>query len=577
MLPGNSLAAQSAYELRISLTDPNLPALAQPTLANATFLGDGNDDLRDADGDSGERNPGFSTIVVTTGSNGVNDHTYDFGFYVPAVAIGNLVWLDNGAGGGTAGDGAINGDEQGIAGVPVELYAGTVASGTPLFAMTTNADGFYLFDRLPPNDYVVHIPATAFVPGAPLYDSALATPYRSSQPNGADTADDDNRDENGQNRPPAILTTSGISSTVVNLAVGAEPIDEAGRQDATQSILPDANVNLTVDFAFWSPPRYSVGNRVWLDDGSTGGANTGVANNGIQDGMEPGIGAVAVELRSSSDAVISTTVTDDNGYYRFDDLLPGAYQVVLPSINFSGTAPLAGLMSSSGAVTTTTNTVDQRDNGIDAVGPAATGIRSALFILPLPSGNPLAEPDVTASGRGAHGPAGDGNDNLVIDFGFVPVPELVAVGNMVWLDDGAGNGVRGDGIINGTEAGIAGVELQLFADAIITGTPLQTTTTMTDGRYLFANLQPGRYGIHIPGSQFAPGGPLYDTINNRPIPSSPPEGGDTPNDDNTDENGQNTLPNDLMQLGVSSTVFALQPNSEPTGEAGVAGPTQPPG
>lgn len=557
---GNRLEPQTTYQLRVSLTDPNLEILvpfAEPTVQNATLLGDGNDDARDADGDNGLLIPGFSTIALTTGDSGENNYTYDFGFYSPFVAIGNLVWLDNGSGDGVAGDGVVNGDEAGIDGVVVELYQGTTATGTPLSTATTTGGGFYLFDRLTPGDYVVHIPASQFAAGAPLYDPDRVMPYISSQPEGRDTPADDNLDENGQNQSPAQLATNGISSTVIRLDLGGEPTAEAGQQATTSSELPDANVNLTVDFGFAPINLVSIGSTVFLD------AN----DNGMQDIGDSGISTVTVQLQDVSGAVVATTVTDGNGDYFFGELAAGQYRVVIPSP--PGASPLS---STDIATTDGDNQTDGDDNGMQPGGEGTT-VSSPLITL-QPGSEPTNEVETFQGGTqddtdGTENT--DANGDMTVDFGFRP-GEIVApqggIGNLVWRDDGTGSGVASDGIVNGTEAGISGVEVQLYAGMTVTGTPSLVTQTDASGLYLFQvpiSTLDASYVVHIPASQFAEGGPLADML------SSTPEGGDNAIDDNGDENGQNQ--STPVVTGISSTVINLSEDSEPINEAGVAGPS----
>jgi uncharacterized repeat protein (TIGR01451 family) len=238
----------SGYKLRIDLSQP---AIANneyvPTAANADGHSDNNNktDLRDSDAIiSGEN----AEIMFDTAGPGHNNHTLDFGFVVPPapVAVGNRVWLDNGAGDGTAGDGIFDDSEMGIGGVEVQLHPGTGLINTPLATTTTGveagAEGCYLFDYLEPGDYIIHIPASQFGEGGLLYGLV------SSSPEGGDTPNDDNVDENGQNTP----ANGGISSTVINLADGDEPINEPSRT-LCASTQPDANENMTVDFGFTPP------------------------------------------------------------------------------------------------------------------------------------------------------------------------------------------------------------------------------------------------------------------------------------------------------------------------------------
>ena len=96
------------------------------------------------------------------------------------------------------------------------------------------------------------------------------------------------------------------------------------------------------------PVAYSLGNRVWLDDGVGGGA----ADNGIQDGTEAGIANVVVNLYLDANndgipdgGIIDTVTTDANGYYRFDNLTAGGYVVEIPAVNFNAGGPLFSLGS----------------------------------------------------------------------------------------------------------------------------------------------------------------------------------------------------------------------------------------
>ncbi|WP_456431795.1 SdrD B-like domain-containing protein, partial [Nitratifractor sp.] len=160
MLNGNRLETETGYELRIALNDAALGG-RKPTLQDANGNGE---DQRDSDGDNGGLVAGYSTIAYRTGTIGSNDYTLDFGF-APLVAIGNRVFLDNGAGGGTADNGIMDSGEAGIDGVKVELYD----SSDNLIDTTTTANGgYYYFDNLLPGDYYVKIPASEFGGSKPL-------------------------------------------------------------------------------------------------------------------------------------------------------------------------------------------------------------------------------------------------------------------------------------------------------------------------------------------------------------------------------------------------------------------------
>ncbi len=77
MLAGNHLLPYHDYEIRLPLNDPDIPANHVPTVM------DQGTDVHDSDGDNGGIHSGYSTIKLTTGKAGENDHTFDFGFTPP--------------------------------------------------------------------------------------------------------------------------------------------------------------------------------------------------------------------------------------------------------------------------------------------------------------------------------------------------------------------------------------------------------------------------------------------------------------------------------------------------------------
>jgi LPXTG-site transpeptidase (sortase) family protein len=474
--------------------------------------------------------------------------TADFGF-AAKVALGNLVWLDNGAGGGTANDGISNGTEPGVPNVDVYLYLSTQTAGDVPFRFTaTDANGRYIFDNLQPGQYFAWIPDTEFNSGQPLFN------LLSSLGNGGLNDDDDqNADENGidQSNP----STTGISSPIYTLAVNTEPAadDDTGYNGA----LDDNNVNLTADFGFTE--LVAIGNRIWFD----------TDNNGILDGGEFGApNGVVVELHRSSDNLLiattaTTTIGGNPGYYQFDNLTPGSYYVQIPASEFASGRPLNGYVSSLGGGAAGDNDDQTADeNGVDA-NPLTAGIRTPDYNL-----QPNTAPTTDEHAGIYAGNLDNDNVNFTADFGFT---QLVAIGNRIWYDIGGGaGGVADDGIQNGSEAGASGVTVQLYRQGQIPGTnaPVATTTTNAGGNYVFDNLSPGNYFVHVPASMFdatAPS-PLQGFLSStdtaakdettdeadRTAPINPAYG---------DENGIDVA--NLAANGISSDVFNLQPNTEP--------------
>lgn len=155
-------------------------------------------------------------------SNGValNGEVEDYAL----MSLGDIVWLDNGAGAGIKNNGILDGAEAGVPNVIVELYRGTTSMGTT----TTDANGNYFFYGLQPGSYSVRVRSTNFATNQPLDD------HISSLGNGTPNDDaDQGVDENGlDNAAPA---TNGIRSGSMTLALGTEP---------------DTNSNPTLDFGF---------------------------------------------------------------------------------------------------------------------------------------------------------------------------------------------------------------------------------------------------------------------------------------------------------------------------------------
>ena len=313
--------------------------------------------------------------------------------------------------------------ELAIDGVRVELYRDTngtaglqVGAGDTLLRFdTTEAGGYYLFDGLAAGEYYIHIPASNFDnAGDPLYGLYNSTPTGTE--NGGVAANpytpNTDRDDNGVNNARPNLY--GISSGAIVLARNTEPTVEIELSSDTGT-LPgnsptvddgpnargrygeaDNNSNLTIDFGFIPP--LSLGNRVWIDSGSTPTGpilsqyNDGLMNAG---GDEPGRDGVLLNLYFDANndgdyndinvggvnetLPYATTTTANGGYYLFDGLPPGRFYVQVAPSNFAALAALDGFISSSGSFDT--ENVDVNDNGQDSPTYLADGIRSVNFIL----------------------------------------------------------------------------------------------------------------------------------------------------------------------------------------------------
>jgi len=324
----------------------------------------------------------------------------DFGFRNPSstFTITDGVWLDNGAGGGTAGDGIKNGTEAGIANVTVSL----LDSGGSIIASTSTAsNGTFSFSGVP----------------------------------------------GGANYSWRITDDLGILN------------DYFGTTPSALSAKFQMPGNLTGNLTYITPTDVrhfgynqtrSIGDTVFNDSGVGGGT----LNNGIQDGSEPGIAGVTVQLFRDVDndgvyepggddgAVYATQVTDVNGKYLFGGLPSGSRWFV----NIDNT------QSALSGYTLTTS---------DYAG-AAGHQRQVTPIL-----------------------SGTGN-RLDIDYGYRAATPF-AISGVVW-NDANRNGV------NNTEAGYQAVTLELLNN---NGDVIATTSTAADGTYSFTGLPAATYVVRV--------------------------------------------------------------------------------
>lgn len=223
------------------------------------------------------------TASVTVNSGSPSNMTLGAGLVSTTVAmIGDFVWFDN------DGDGIQDSGEPGISGVTVTLY--NSAGTTALYSAITDQDGKYLFSNLPAGTYVVGF---STIPDNTEFTVQDAT----SEPLGTDS------DPN-----PATGRTSAIT-----IAGGA--------------------VNLGVDAGIRQKQWATIGDLVWVDSDQDGLQNE---NNGM-----PGIivrlfntGIDGIQ-GNTDDQLISSAVTNGNGFYQITNVPPGVNYYV----TFGNTPP----------------------------------------------------------------------------------------------------------------------------------------------------------------------------------------------------------------------------------------------
>ena len=282
---------------------------------------------------------------------GQTDTSYDFGFVPQRGSIGNSVWLDE------DGDGVQDAGEGGIAGLTVTL-SGTDPYGNSVSLTTvTGADGGYVFNDLLPGTYTVTV--------------------------------------NGGTPPSGMVQTFDPDGAVDNQAV---VVLAAGQEQ----LGTDFGYNWTTD-PTTNTGNGSIGDRLWIDaDGD-----------GVQDAGEAGLSGVTVQLFSdpNNDGIYdvpvgATQTTDADGSYVFDNVPPGAYQVVV-------------------------------NGGVTPAGYAATG-----------------DPDAAKDNR-TNVVLAPGDVFVNADFGYDPTAGST-IGDLIFIDPN-GNGVQDAG-----EPGIAGVTVTLL-------------------------------------------------------------------------------------------------------------------
>ena len=183
--------------------------------------------------------------------------------------------------------------------------------------------------------------------------------------------------------------------------VDSDPDTGPGQDDFNDGIIDDDESEITVPVEVTTG---SLGDFVWDD----------LNGNGVQDGGEPGLGGVKVELYDQHDFLVSHQFTDPNGGYLFEDVSPGIYYV---SIEYPEDY-ISSLTNAGGN--------DNLDNDLDeSNGPGTTTF-------------------ITIS---------SGEDNLSLDIGIV---KCIPIGETVWLD------YNQNDLIDPYENGINGMRVELY-------------------------------------------------------------------------------------------------------------------
>ncbi|UXU12951.1 SdrD B-like domain-containing protein [Staphylococcus aureus] len=336
-------------------------------------------------GDTEKDSNGLTASVTI---NNKDDMSIDSGFVKTVVeptpeeatyTLGDKVWED------TDKDGVQNTNDPGIAGVKVTL---TKPDGTTETTVT-DENGNYKFTGLKNGEYTV-----------------------------------------------TFETPEGYDPTIIN--VGDDALDSDGH---TVKVKIENADDMTIDSGFVKTvveptpeeATYTLGDKVWED----------TDKDGVQNTNDPGIAGVKVTL-TKPDGTTETTVTDENGNYKFTGLKNGEYTV-------------------------TFETPEGYDPTIINVGDDALDSDGHTVKVKI-----------------------ENADDMTIDSGFVktvvePTPEeaTYVLGDKVWED------TNKDGVQNTNDPGIAGVKVTLTKPDGTT----ETTVTDENGNYKFTGLKNGEYTV----------------------------------------------------------------------------------
>ncbi|MBE7493782.1 MAG: putative Ig domain-containing protein [Verrucomicrobiaceae bacterium] len=424
---------------------------------------------------------------------------------------------------------------EGVGGVTVQLFAAgdDPLTATPVTGTTTAPDGVYALTAPEDGLFFVFIPPAQFGPGAPLHGML-------SLPGVRGYAADDDEGEDGFDDPDAAL--NGIRTPDIELITGSAPgvaTGETGHLSAADDAA-DGDADLTIDLGFYRP--VAAGNLVFADMNGSGTADPGEGVPGVL------ISLFTAQQDVGSELPLAEMRTDSLGRFLFTDLIEGDYRLMIPSIEFAPGKPLAGATPLPGSSATTDD-----DAGHDTHYSQIAGVFTEAFNLTA-GATPTAATGETGL-FSASDDAEDDSTDLTRDLGFSFPPGKAAVGNLVFVDDD-GNGSADEG------EGRDDVLVRLFAEGSdpLVDTPLAERVTTDGGRFLFENLDPGRYFLHVPASEFRLDRPLYAALS---------LSGTAAGDDDEGEDGLDAA-NPLLG-GVSTAVFDLAATGLPTSATGEAG------
>jgi len=341
-----------------------------------------------------------------------------------------------------------------ISGIPLTT-AGASGTGYLFGEKTGTIAGFVWHDVN--NDSVKDVGETTGISGVTLTLSGftasginVCAPTCPSATSGADGSYTFTGLFNADGAGYTIAETTQPAGYLDGLEAAGSPSGNTAVNDRISAI-PFSAASPATGYNFGEVLGTSISGKVWHDF-----ASTAHPLNRVKDADEPGLGAVTITLTGANDLgnicnpTCPTSTTAADGTYSFTGLRPGTYAV-------TETQP-SGINDFS---TNTGTLVGSVNSGTVGNAGAGANVISAI---------------VLASGEQA------------INYDFREDAALF-VGGYVYLD------VNGSGDHDAGDSGIADVTLTLTGGTCADGTSTCTTTTASDGSYLFAGLRAGTYAI----------------------------------------------------------------------------------
>ncbi len=344
----------------------------------------GTDDAIDSD--FNEEQAG-GMIVELDLSEGENRSNLDAGLWRYA-SIGDLAWFDLNE------NGKRNVSDYGLDSIAVSLFT---ADDEQIDSAITDTEGLYLFTNVVPGDYYL------------VFSS----------------------------KDSLLFTLSNIGTNETN---DSDVSDESGRTDVISVQSGDVNLNMDAGYiqeVIVDPPIIygSISGQVFEDMNADGLNSENVALSGVE-----------LRLLNEEGDLLDEQLTDENGLYRFDDLVAGSYEVVIDAGDLYQLSP------------TNIGTDDAIDSDFNE--EQAGGI--------------MVELDLS-----------DGENRNNLDAGFW---RFASVGDFVWYD------LNENGKQNPGEPGVDSIDVTLFsADDVA----LQTTMSSENGEYMLTNVVPGDYYLQF--------------------------------------------------------------------------------